>query len=155
MTNILINNTNVVVLCNLTIYCSCVSMPIEETWKTSLQVKLVGKLLGEVNVQVKLNSLTTNLKIFIALGVKKNILGRDWIFQLNLENESLPKIQRFKPNGFSLQVQEFDKHLNYLINVDVNKCSKTPARLHLKKYCVSVFRKARTVLLALKYKDRE
>lgn len=56
----------------------------------------IGKLLGEVNIQVKLNSLTTNHKIFIALGVKQNIQGRDWIFQLNLENESLPKIQRFE-----------------------------------------------------------
>lgn len=72
------------------------------------------------------------------------------------------KYKGLKPNGFSLQVQEFDKHLNYLINqyndvfnVDVNKCSKTPARLHLKKDCVPVFRKARTVLLALKYKVRE
>lgn len=72
------------------------------------------------------------------------------------------KYKGLKPNGFSLQVQEFDKHLNYLINqyndvfnVDVNKCSKTPARLHLKKDSVPVFRKARTVLLALKYKVRE
>lgn len=95
----------------------------------------IGELLGEVNVQVKLNCLTTNHKIFIALGVKQNILGRDWIFQLNLENDSLLKIQRtlLKPNGFSLQVQELDKHLNYLINeyndvfnVDVNNsCSVT------------------------------
>lgn len=93
----------------MTIYCSCVSIRTEETWKTfgapilkqktqcfTLFTGQIGKLLGEVNVQVKLNSLTTNHKIFIALGVKQNILGRDWIFQLSLENESLPKIQRFK-----------------------------------------------------------
>lgn len=75
------------------------------------------------------------------------------------------KYKGLKPNGFSLQVQEFDKRLNclinyqptmmYLGNVDVNKCSKTPARLHLKKDCMPIFRKARTVLLALKYKVRE
>lgn len=76
----------------------------------------IGKLLGEVNVQVKLNSLTTNHKTFIALGVKQNILGRDWIFQLNLEMSPYQKYKGLKPNGFSLQVQEFDKHLNYLIN---------------------------------------
>ena len=107
---------------------------------------------GEVTVTVTYRQKQHLLTLCVVKGNGPSLLGRDWLYQLNLDIQALWKTSVVYPQSVDGTTQR-DHLLNKYDEVFKDKPGEIntfEATLHLKENAVPKFRKARTVPFALK-----
>lgn len=133
-------------------------------------------LFGERFVKVKFRDIYASLRLYFAEGYTSNLLGRDWIEQLNLSSMSLQKICQHSAvlsvcltnkskkrvtfsaenkghcenSQKSLNLESLFESYKMIFNEELGQCTTAKAHLYLKPSAVLVFCKARPITFAAK-----
>ena len=109
------------------------------------------QLKGQLMVNVEYQNQSIQQIVYVVSGFGNNILGRDWIYALNLNDQSLNDLTS---NSTLLNVQLVDKNLNELFiryadifKEGLGRC-KIEAHLHVKPHAVPKFCKSRSLPFA-------